>query len=105
MGGSLFLLTFQQNYVMLFLCNEIFEHIFSKLKPEYIDIGESYRTIRYAMVWCMLYFKDHYFIVMIYSPSKQVKNLMIFHRHENTMVFCNGRVAYHAIHLMKDAKD
>ena len=32
MGGSLFLLTFQQNYVMLFLCNEIFEHIFSKLK-------------------------------------------------------------------------
>ena len=30
---------------------------------------------------------------------------MIFHSHENTMVFCNGRVAYHAIHLMKDAKD
>ena len=40
-----FLLTFQQNYVMLFLCNEIFEHIFSKLKPEYIDIGELDRTI------------------------------------------------------------
>ena len=50
-------------------------------------------------------FEGHYFIVMIYSPSKKVKNLMIFHSHENTMVFCNGRVAYHAIHLMKDAKD
>ena len=46
MGGSLFLLTFQQNYVMLFLCNEIFEHIFSKLKPEYLDIVELDRTMQ-----------------------------------------------------------
>ena len=57
------------------------------------------------MIWYIFHFKGHNFVVMIYSPSKQVKNLMIFHRHENTMVFCNGRVAYHAIHLMKDAKD
>ena len=57
------------------------------------------------MVWYIFYFQGRYFIVMIYSPSKQVKNLMILHSHENTIVFCNGRVAYHAIPLMKDAKD